>query len=91
MKDWIYEGYTNKMKNKLFGCLCERENGREWESYLDSILVELAGVPEESRTIEFYTIYFKLSSCRYLSYKYFRKTIFDIMSSLDRLMERKEL
>ena len=35
------EGYNNKLKNKLFGLLCEYEKGREWEKFLDSILIEL--------------------------------------------------
>lgn len=76
------EGYYNKLKNRLFGCLCEREADREWESNLDAILIELMGLPEEQKSINFYIIYYKLSSCRYLSYKYFRKTIFDVMSLL---------
>ena len=37
------EGYNNKLKNKLFGLLCEYEKGREWEKFLDSILIELLG------------------------------------------------
>lgn len=78
------EGYYNKLKNRLFGCLCEREAEREWESCLDSILIEMMGFPEAERGISFYTIYYKLSSCRYLSYKYFRKTIFDVMGMLGR-------
>ena len=76
------EGYTNKLKNKLFSCLCEREADRNWESCLDTILIELNGIPEEQRGIDFYSIWYKLSACRYLSYKYFRKTIFDVMSLL---------
>jgi hypothetical protein len=75
------EGYVNKLKNKLFGCLCEREKNGEWEAYLDSILIELQGI--DNKSIDFYTIYYKLSSCRYLSYKYFRKTIFDVMNIID--------
>ena len=78
------EGYYNKLKNRLFGCLCEREAEREWEANLDSILVELMGMSEEQKTINFYIIYYKLSSCRYLSFKYFRKTIFEVMNLLGR-------
>ena len=29
-KDLIAEGYYNKLKNKYFGLLCEREKGRDW-------------------------------------------------------------
>lgn len=75
----VKEGYNNKLKSKLFGLLCEREKGREWERFLDSILIELQGYPEEEKTINFYILYYKLSSLRYLSWNYFRSTIFDCM------------
>ena len=48
--DSIREGYNNKLKSKLFGLLCEREKNREWEKFLDSILIELIGYPEEEKT-----------------------------------------
>ena len=73
------EGYCNKLKNKLFGLLCEFEKDREWEKFLDSILIELLGYPEEQKTINYYTLFYKLSSLRYLKYEYFRTTIFDAM------------
>lgn len=76
------EGYNNKLKNKLFGLLCEFEKNREWEKFLDSILIEMIGIPEESRTINFYILYYKISSLRYLKYEYFRSTIFDAMGLL---------
>ena len=46
----LREGYNNKLRNKLYGLLCEREKNREWEKFLDSILVELLGYPEEEKT-----------------------------------------
>lgn len=76
----IKEGYDNKLKNKLFGLLCEFEKDGEWESFLDSILIELMGYPQEEKTINYYKLFFKVSTLRYLNYKYFRKTIFDCMS-----------
>lgn len=75
----IKEAYTNKLKNKLFGLLCEFEKDREWEKFLDSILIELLGYPEEEKTINYYTLFYKLSSLKYLKYEYFRTTIFDAM------------
>ena len=74
--------YCNKLKNKLFGLLCEFEKSREWEKFLDSILTELMGIEEERRTINYYILYAKVSSLRYLRYEYFRTTIFDCMSLL---------
>jgi hypothetical protein len=78
----IQEAYNNKMKSKMFGLLCEFEKGREWEKFLDSILIELLGYSEEEKTINYYILYYKLSSLRYLKYEYFRTTIFDCMNLL---------
>lgn len=76
----IQEAYNNKLKNKMFGLLCEFEKGREWEKFLDSILIELLGYSDEKKTINYYILYYKLSSLRYLRYEYFRTTIFDCMN-----------
>ena len=77
-----YEGYINKLKNRLFGLLCEREKNGEWEKFLDSILIELYSFPDERKTINYYTLYAKLSSLKYLRYDYFRSTIFSCISLL---------
>ena len=84
-RDEVEEGYNNKLKNKLFGLLCEFEKNREWEKFLDAILVELMGFPEEGRGINYYILYFKISSLRFLNYKYFRATIFDCMNILGKV------
>ena len=76
----VEEGYNNRLKNKLFGLLCEFEKNGEWESFLDSIVIELNGVPKEERTINYLTLMHKINSLRYLKYEYFRKTIFDCMN-----------
>ena len=39
----IKEAYDNKLKSQLFGLLCEYEKERNWEPFLDSIIVELMG------------------------------------------------
>jgi len=79
------EAYVDKMKKKLYGLLREREKNGEWEKFLDTILIELIGYSDSSKTINYYTLYTKLSSCRYLSYKYYRKTIFECMNLFDRI------
>ena len=76
----IKEAYSNKLKSQLFGLLCEYEKDRNWESFLDSILIELMGFKEEEKTINYYRLFYKISSLRYLSYKHFRTTIFDCMN-----------
>ena len=80
MNKEVKEAYENKLKNQLFGLLCEYEREREWESYLNSIILELMGYPEENKTINYYKLLYKLNSLRFLSYKYFRSTIFDCMN-----------
>ncbi len=82
MNNESYEGYVNKLKNRLFGLLCEREKNGEWEKFLDSILIELYSFPDERKTINYYTLYAKLFSLKYLRYDYFRSTIFSCMSLL---------
>ena len=81
----VLEGYNNNLKNRLFGLLCEYEKGREWEKFLDSILIELISYPEEQKTINYYRLFTKVSSLRYLSYNYFRSTVFDCMTLLSKL------
>lgn len=81
----ILESYNNKLKNRLFGLLCEYEKGRDWEKFLDSILIELMGFEEERRTINYYTLFYKLSSLKFLKYEYFRSTIFDCMGLISKI------
>ncbi len=80
----VKEGYGNKLKNKLFGLLCEFEKGREWEKFLDSIIIELLGYSDDEKTINYYILFHKISSLRYLRYEYFRSTIFDCMSLISK-------
>ena len=84
METPVKEAYSNKLKSKLFGLLCEREKGRDWEKFLDSILIELMGYSEEEKTINYYTLFHKLSTLRYLRYEYFRGTIFDCMDLISK-------
>lgn len=84
MIEEIKEGYNNKLKNKLFGLLCEYEKNREWEKFLDSIIIELMGIPEDQRMINYYILMYKLNSLRYLRYEYFRSTIFDCMTLISK-------
>lgn len=79
------EGYKDKMKNRLYGLLREREKKGEWEKFLDTILIELLGYKEEQKTIEYYLLYYKLSASRYLLFEYFRKNIFECMHLFDRI------
>lgn len=85
IKKEVYSGYLNKMKNRLFGLLCEKEKQGEWEKFLDTLLIELIGFPDDSKGINYYTLFYKVSSLKYLDYTYFRKTIFECMNLVDSL------
>lgn len=82
MIDSIHEGYNNRLKNRLYGLLCEYEKNGKWEAFLDTILIELEGIPENERTINYFVLYYNVSSLRHLSYEYFRKTIFNCLAIL---------
>lgn len=81
----LLEGYNNNLKGRLYGLLCEYEKNRSWQKFLDSILIELLSYPTEKQTADYYKLYMKVSSLRYLSHEYFRTTIFDCMSLLSKL------
>ena len=81
----LTEDYKARFKNRLFGLLCEYEKGREWRKYLDAILIELHGFEKENQTAAYFHLVHDLSACRFLSYEYFRTTIFDCMNLVDRL------
>ena len=84
-----FNGYKNKLKGRLYGLLCEREKGGEWEKFLDSIILELYGLGANG--INWWPLIGKLSMLRYLSYEYFRKTIFECMNLVGKLEEPDEL
>ena len=73
----MFDAYKNKLKGRLYGLLCEREKNGEWEKYLDSLLIELKGLGANS--ISWYSLIGKLMELRYLSFPYFRKTVFECM------------
>lgn len=81
----VQEGYNNKLKNRLYGLLCEFEKGGEWEAFLDAILIELEGIPDNQRSINYLSLYYNISSLRHLRYEYFRSTIFSCMSMLGKI------
>lgn len=83
-KSWNKD-YLKRLRNRLYGVLCEREKGGEWEKFLDGIIIELLGVEEDRKSVYYYALMHKLSSCRFLEYKYFRNTILECMGIFDKL------
>ncbi len=80
--DTISSAYKNKLKNKLFALLCEKEKNGEWESFLNNLYIEIFGNKNFLRTINYLELQAKMGALRYLDYPYFRSTIFDCMSLL---------
>ena len=80
--DKVSSAYRNKLKNKLFALLCEREKDGDWENFLNNLYIEIFGNKNFLRTINYLELQAKMGSLRYLSYPYFRSTIFDCMSLL---------
>ena len=80
MSDVTLEGYKSKLKGRLYGLLCEKEKNGEWEKFLDTIVIEIRGQEPEERGVNDWALLAKLQSLRYLSYEYFRKTIFECMN-----------
>ena len=74
---FIGAGSTVFAKNVLGDCLLA-EN-------LPCFEIALLDIDEEHKTLTYYKLYSKVSSLRYLSYKYFRATIFDCMNLAGKL------
>ncbi len=89
ISEFTFEGYKNKLKGRLYGVLCEREKGGEWQKFLDSIIVELMGLGASA--INWWSLIGKLASLRFTSYEYFRKTIFECMNLVGTLDMPDEL
>ena len=87
--DATFDGYKNKLKGRLYGLLCEKEKDGEWEKFLDSLIIELYGLGANS--INWWPLLGKLAILRYLSYEYFRKSIFECMNLVNGLDIPNEL
>ena len=75
-----FDSYKLKIKNRLYGLLCEKEKEGQWERFLDTIIIELLGYQKELDSINYWALLGKLQSLRYLTYSYFRRTIFECMN-----------
>ena len=73
-----FDSYKNKLKGRLYGLLCEREKDGEWEKFLDSLIIELQGLGANS--INWWPLMGKVIMLKYMSYEYFRKTIFECIN-----------
>jgi len=89
LSEVTFDGYKSKLKGRLYGLLCEREKDGEWEKFLSSLTIELYGLGPNS--INWWSLIAKLCMLKYLSFEYFRKTIFDCMNLVGDLELPSEL
>ena len=75
-----FEGYRNKMRDRFYSLLCEREEGGQWEKFTDTIFIELMGYAKELNSINYWSLLGKVASLKYLTYEHFRSTIFECMN-----------
>lgn len=85
MEEQYVAKHKEVYKNRLYGLLCEREKDGSWEEFLDNIVLDLSNFSDEKKSYDYWVLMGKINSCRYLAYKYFRKTIFECMNLIDRM------
>ena len=87
INDESFEGYCNKIKNQIYKLLPLREEGGQWEKFLQTLLVELSGANNLfADTINFVSLLSKLEALRQAQdYKIHRKIVFECIHLVDRL------
>ena len=70
-------------------CFVKKKKNGEWEKFLDSIIIEVRGLGANS--INWWPLIGKLTQLKYLSYEYFRKTVFECINLISGLNEPDEL
>lgn len=83
--------YLKEQKNRFYELLCLREEEKNWKAFLKSKLLEYGGKHKyfEGR-INYLSIVAKAEALYDMEYKEYRKTIFEIMTCFDRLVEEIE-
>lgn len=81
------EQYLKVLKNKIYKLLPLREEGAEWERYLDSVKIEVSGL---SKLIKcepsFISLIAKLESLSDLEeFVLYRKTIFECLNEIEEI------
>lgn len=82
-KSQCNQGYANYLKGKLYGILQDCEKGKNYDGLLESLQSDLIGALEEYDSIQMVNLFHKISSLKFLKYKYFRKTVMDCMKLID--------
>lgn len=84
------DGYYNKLKGRLYGLLCEKEKEGSWEKFLDTIFIELYGLADIDKTINYWSLLGKIAALKYLNYDKFRKTVFECINLVGEMSNGKK-
>jgi len=80
--------YCKEQKNRYYEMLCLREEEKNWKRFLHSKLLEYSGKHKYFEgKINYLSIVAKSEELYEMEYKDYRKTIFEIMTCFDRLVE----
>lgn len=81
--------YLVVMKNNIYKLLPLREEGGQWQKYLESLLeLELKGCEELFTNIDFVSLIAKLTSLRNKNFFLYRKGIFESLKILDDIINQ---
>ena len=80
--------YCEEQKNRFYELLCLREEEKNWKRYLHAKMLEYSGKHKYFEgKINFLSIVGKAEALNDMGYDDYRKTIFEIMTCFDRLIE----
>lgn len=83
--------YLNAIKNNVYKLLPLREEGSEWEKYLNSLLeLELKGCEDLFTDVNFIALISKLDSLHDKNFYLYRKGIFESLKIIDKMIEKLE-
>jgi len=82
---YTMDDYFERLKNQIFKLLPLREEGKKWEKFLETLLIELGGLDSIFRNqVNFIVVIGKLEGLLSLNdFKIYRKTIFEIINLID--------
>lgn len=84
----VYKKHAEKLKNKLYKILCDKEEGKPWESQRNSFLIIIYGTTKEL-SVDVMELVAKLGALHILNDEYFKKTIFESMNLIDKIFNIK--
>ena len=93
VEDKIFESNIKRLTNQLWKLIPMRENGEDWKSQLNTVIIEIAGLSEIFNIGDKYLILLsKLEGLlqRETQFIYYRKTVFEAISLLGEYGRSKE-